>query len=147
MLIHCWTEHRLLLTSNPLAEICNDIFLTCVFLFHFKTKKAESVYFVHSLMRSAQSYKHYIYARCCPGQVGRWNLIVACGMFKPVYFAFVETMLEFLCKLHILYLGSRGPFSEYLRWNKQCLRLILKALSPQHFAPRWRGLAANHQYR
>ena len=47
-------------------------------------------------MRSAQSYKHYIYACCCPGQVGRWNLIVAPDMLKPVYFAFVETMLEFL---------------------------------------------------
>ena len=47
-------------------------------------------------MRSVQSYKHYIYARCCPtGQVGRWNLIVARGMLKPVYFAF-ETILEFI---------------------------------------------------
>ena len=83
-------------------------FFFLIFLFpsHFKTKKIESVYlhqqtfrhfvylFVYTLMKSAQSYKHYIYARCCPGQVGRWNLIVARGMLKPVYFAFVETMLE-----------------------------------------------------
>ena len=46
-------------------------------------------------MSSVQSHKHYIYTRCCPGQVGRWNLIVACGMLKLVYFAFVKTMLEF----------------------------------------------------
>ena len=44
----------------------------------------------------------YIYARCCSGHVGRWNLIVARGMLKPVFFAFVETMLECFCKLHIL---------------------------------------------
>ena len=43
----------------------------------------------------------HTYARCCPGQVERWNLIVARGMLKPVYFAF-ETMLEFFSKLHIL---------------------------------------------
>ena len=53
-------------------------------------------------MRSVQSYKYYIYARCCPGQVGRWNLIVACGMLKPVYFAFVKTMLEFLQTTHFV---------------------------------------------
>ena len=35
-------------------------------------------------------------------QVRRWNLIVACGMLKPAYFAFVKTMLEFFWKLHIL---------------------------------------------
>ena len=96
-----------------------------MFLSHFKTKKIESVYlhqqtfrhFVYTLMRSAQYHKHYIYARCCPGQVGRWNLTVARGMLKPVYFAFVETMsFFFFCKLHILYPGSRGPFSKYLRW-------------------------------
>ena len=52
-------------------------------------------------MRTVQSYKHYIYARCNPGQVGRWNLIAARGMLKPVYLAF-ETMFEFFCKLHIL---------------------------------------------
>ena len=77
---------------------------------HFKTKQIESVYlhyqmfqhFVQTSMRSVQSYKHYIYARCCPGQVGRWNLIVACGMLKPVYFAFVKTMLEFLQTTHFI---------------------------------------------
>ena len=72
-------------------------------------------------MRTAQSYKQSIYACCCPGQVGRWNLIVARGMLKPVYFASVETMLEFFfffCKLHILHPGSRRPSSKYLRWNK-----------------------------
>ena len=53
-------------------------------------------------MRSVQSYKHYIYARCCPGQVGRWNLIVACGMLKPVYFAFVKTMLKFWQMTHFV---------------------------------------------
>ena len=46
-------------------------------------------------MRSAQFYKYYIYARFCPGQVGRWNLRVARGMLKPAYFTFVKTMLEF----------------------------------------------------
>ena len=53
-------------------------------------------HFVHALMRSVQFYKHYVYASCCPGQVGRWNLIIACGMLKPAYFAFVKTMSEFL---------------------------------------------------
>ena len=43
----------------------------------------------------------HTYARCCPGQVERWNLIEARGMLKPVYFAF-ETMLEFFSKLQIL---------------------------------------------
>ena len=78
-------------------------FLIFLFLSDFKTKKIESVYlhqqtfrpFVYTLMRSAQSYKHYIYVRRCPGQVGRWNLIVACGMLKPVYFTFREPILEF----------------------------------------------------
>ena len=78
-------------------------FLIFVFLSHFKTKKIESVYlhqqtfrhFVYTLMRSAQCYKHYIYVRRCPGQVGRWNLIVARDMLKPVYFTFKETTLEF----------------------------------------------------
>ena len=42
----------------------------------------------------------YIYARRCSGQVGRWNLIVARGMLKPV-FPLVETMWESFCKLHI----------------------------------------------
>ena len=86
-------------------------------------------HFVYTVMRSAQSYKHYIYARCCPSQVGRRNLIVTRGMLKPVYFAFVETISDFclfvcsfvcfFCKLHILHLGSRGPSAKYLRWNKQ----------------------------
>ena len=47
MLIHCWTEHRLLRTSNLLAEICNDIFFNIVFLSHFKTKEIESVYLIN----------------------------------------------------------------------------------------------------
>ena len=93
--------------------------LLCYFFFkylrsfpHFKTNKIESVYlhlfyqmfqhFVQTSMRSVQSYKHYIYSRCCPGQVGRWNLIVACGMLKPVYFAFVKTMLEVLQTTHFV---------------------------------------------
>ena len=48
-------------------------------------------------------------------------------------------VFPFVCKLHILYPGPRGPFSKYLRWNKPYLRLILKVLSPRHFAPRWLG--------
>ena len=60
-------------------------------------------------MRSVQSYKHYIYARCNPGQVGRWNLIVARGMLKPVYFAF-ETMLEvFLQTTHFVKSRAHSP--------------------------------------
>ena len=86
------------------------IFLYLCFFPHFKTSQIESVYlhyemfqyFVQTSMRSVQSYKHYIYARCCPGQVGRWNLIVACGMLKPVHFAFVKTMLEFLQTTHFV---------------------------------------------
>ena len=70
---------------------------------HFKTNEIESVglhyqmfrHFVYTLMRSAKSYKHYIYMRCCSGQVGRWNLIVARGVLKLVYFAFVKTMSQF----------------------------------------------------
>ena len=61
-------------------------------------------------MRSVQSYKHYIYVRCCPGQVGRWNLIEAFGMLKPVYFAFVKTMLEFFAKYTFCLITS--PFAE-----------------------------------
>ena len=86
------------------------IFLYLCSFPHFKTNQIDSVYlhyqmfqhFVQTSMRSVQSYKHYIYARCCPGQVGRWNLIVACGMLKPVYFAFVKTMLEFLQTTHFV---------------------------------------------
>ena len=110
--LKCWTEHQLLCTSNPLAEaeICCLIFLYLCSFLHFKTNQIESVYlhyqmfqhFVQTLMRSLQTYKHYIYASCCPGQVGRWNLIVACGMLKPVYFAFVKTMLEFLQTTHFV---------------------------------------------
>ena len=58
-------------------------------------------------MRSAQFYKYDIYARFCPGQLGRGNLIVVLGMLKPAYFAFVKTMLEFFCKLHI-FIKSRA---------------------------------------
>ena len=86
------------------------IFLYLCSFPHFKTNQIESVYlhyqmfqhFVQTSMRSVQSYKHYIYSGCCPGQVGRWNLIVACGMLKPVYFAFVKTMLEFLQTTHFV---------------------------------------------
>ena len=98
ILIHCWTE------SFPISK-------------QRKLKVFSSInnvrHFVYTLMRSAQSYKHYT-ARCCPGQVGRWNLIVARGMLKPVYFAVAETMLEFFlfCKLHILHPGSNGPSSK-----------------------------------
>ena len=50
---------------------------------------------------------------------GKMKLIVARDMLKPIYFACVETMLEFfVCKLHILHPGSRGPSSKHLRWNK-----------------------------
>ena len=47
-------------------------------------------------MRSAQSYRHYIYARCCPGHL-KWEMKFNSSscMLKPVYFAFVKTMLEF----------------------------------------------------
>ena len=98
ILIHCWTE------SFPISK-------------QRKLKVFSSInnvrHFVYTLMRSAQSYKHYT-ERCCPGQVGRWNLIVARGMLKPVYFAVAETMLEFFCfcKLHILHPGSSGPSSK-----------------------------------
>ena len=86
------------------------IFLYLCSFPYFKTNQIDSVYlhyqmfqhFVQTSMRSVQSYKHYIYARCCPGQVGRWNLIAACGMLKPVYFAFVKTMLEFLQTTHFV---------------------------------------------
>ena len=111
--LKCWTEHQLLCTLNPLpeAEICYVLFFLYLCSFpHFKTNQIESVYlhyqmfqhFVQTSMRSVQSYKHYIYSRCCPGQVGRWNLIVACGMLKPVYFAFVKTMLEVLQTTHFV---------------------------------------------
>ena len=39
----------------------------------------------------------------------------------------------------VVYPGSRGPFSKYLIWN-------IRAFS-RRFAPRWRGFAANDQYR
>ena len=137
MLIHCWTEHRLLRTF--------------VFLSHFKKKKIESVYlhqqtfrhFVYTLMRSAQSHKHYIYARCCPGQVGRWNLIVARGLLKPLYFAFVETMSFFFSQTTHFVPWLQRSLLKIPKMNKPCLRLILKALSPRHFDPRWPGFRAN----
>ena len=39
----------------------------------------------------------------------------------------------------VVYPGSRGPFSKDLIWN-------IRAFS-RSFAPRWRGFAANDQYR
>ena len=45
------------------------------------------------------------------------GLLHFCGDHVRVFYLF--------CKLHILYPGSRGPFSKYLRWNKPLLRLIL----------------------
>ena len=40
ILIHCWTEHRLLRTANPLAEICYGFFGNISVPFpYFKTKK------------------------------------------------------------------------------------------------------------
>ena len=44
-------------------------------------------------------------------------------MLKPVYFTFVETVLEFFFffrKLHSFYPSSRGPFSKYTR-RKLCV--------------------------
>ena len=71
-------------------------------------------------MRTAQSYKHYIYACCCPGQVGRWNLISSSWYVKAGLLRFCgdHVRVFFFCKLHILHPGSRGPSSKYLRLNK-----------------------------
>ena len=136
--LKCWTEHQLLCTLNPLpeAEICYVLFFLYLCSFpHFKTNQIESVYlhyqmfqhFVQTSMRSVQSYKHYIYSRCCPGQVGRWNLIVACGMLKPVYFAFVKTMLEFLQTTHFVksraHLPRPRPYTpekHEQKWTCKC---------------------------
>ena len=35
-------------------------------------------------------------------------MIVACGMLKPVYFAFVKTMLEFFANYSIHFVKSRA---------------------------------------
>ena len=106
-------------------------FLICGFLSHFKTNKMFTSINKHSaLCLYCDEVSAILQAlRCCPGQVGRRNLIVTRGMLKPVYFAFVETISDFclfvcsfvcfFCKLHILHLGSRGPSAKYLRWNKQ----------------------------
>ena len=83
-------------------------------------------------MSSVQSYKHSIYARCCPGQVGRWNLIVACGMLKPVYFAF-ETILEFFLQTtHFVKLRahSPGPTSKIIVMMIALRRAILMKADP-----------------
>ena len=85
-----------------------------------------------TLMRSVQSYKHYIYARCCPtGQVGRWNLIVARGMLKPVYFAF-ETILEFIA--NYTFVKSRAhsarPTSKIIAIMIALRRAILMKVDP-----------------
>ena len=85
-------------------------------------------------MRTVQSYKHYIYARCNPGQVGRWNLIAARGMLKPVYFAFVKTMLEFLFANYTFFVKSRAhspsPTSKIIAIMIALRRAILMKADP-----------------
>ena len=44
ILIHCWTEHRLLRALNPLTEICNDIFLNMCVPFPFQNKDKLEVF-------------------------------------------------------------------------------------------------------
>ena len=98
ILIHCWTEHRLLCTSNPLVQLCHVFFLNICVPFPFQNKENWKCLLAStSVSALCLDYRHYIYARCCPGQVGRWNLIVA----------FVKTLLEFFCKLHI-FIKSRA---------------------------------------
>ena len=45
-------------------------------------------------MRFSQSYRHYIYAQRCP--IGEVKFDGSSCMLKPIYFAFVKTMLQFV---------------------------------------------------
>ena len=51
---------------------------------------------------------------CCPAKVRRWNLIAARAMLKPVYFTFVNTMLEFFANYTFCYITS-----TFAKTNKQ----------------------------
>ena len=118
--LKCWENSRTYVNSlvnwtpvfahfDPTRWNLLWVFFRFVFLSHFKTKKIESVYlhqqtfplFVQTLT-DLSLILQALYARCRPGQVGRWNLIVTRGTLKPVYFAFVKTMLEFFWTQHIL---------------------------------------------
>ena len=119
------------------------IFLICVFFSHFKAKKIESVYLhqqtfrhlIYTLMKSAQSY-WALHTRALlsrsSGKVkfdsSSWyvkaGLLRFCGDHVGVAFFFSQTT-HFVPWL-------QSQFWKYIRWNKPCLQLILKALSPRH---------------
>ena len=114
---------QLLCTSNPVAEICNDIFFNicvpeicndiffniCV-PFPFQNKGNWKCLLASTNVSAlcldfadvSAILQRYIHARCYLGQVGRWNWIVSHGRLKPISFAFVETMLMCFYKQHIL---------------------------------------------
>ena len=102
ILIHCWTEHRLLRTSNPLAEICYVFFGNISVPFpYFKTKKLKVFTCINKRFGTL--------FRLWPGEVsailqalhirallyrssGEMKFDSSSCMLKPV---FVKTMLQF----------------------------------------------------
>ena len=129
ILIHCWTEHWLLRTSNPLTEICTDIYLNMCALFPFQNKEnwkclltstnvsALCLHFDEVIAILQALHIRALMSRSS-GKLkfdsSSWyvksGLLRLCGDLVRVFFR----------KLHILYPSSRGPFSKYIR-RKLCV--------------------------
>ena len=78
-------------------------------------------HFVYTWMSSAQSYKHYIYARFLSMSSGKMKFDSSSWYVKADLLCFCEDHVRvsfFFRKLHTLRPGSRAPSSKYLRWNK-----------------------------
>ena len=102
MLIHCWTEHRLSRTSNPLAEICY-VFFNISLPFPFQNKENWRCLLASTNISAlcldfdeVSAILHALHIRALLSRSsGEMKFDSSSCMLKPLYFAFVKTMLEF----------------------------------------------------
>ena len=100
ILIHCWTEHRLLRTSNPLAEICYGFFGNISVPFpYFRTKKLKVFTCINKrfgtlfrLWWGQRNPTGTTYTRAVVQVKWEMKFDSSSCMLKPV---FVKTMLQF----------------------------------------------------
>ena len=119
--LKCWENCRTYINSllnwtsafahfEPLAEICYVFFFNISLSFQFQNKENWKCLLASTIVSAlcldfdeVSAILQALHIRALLSRSsGEMKFDSSSCMLKPVYFAFVKTMLEFFCKLHIL---------------------------------------------
>ena len=120
ILIHCWTEHRLSRSSNTLAEICYVFFLNISLPFPFQNKENWKCLLASTNVSAlcldfdeVSAILQALHIRALLSRSsGEMKFDSSSCTLKPVYFAFVKTVLEFFSQTtHFVKSRAHSPRS------------------------------------